>query len=140
MKIDLDSISLMRFLTKIPLCLVFSGLTSILFPAAKTFAQHFPFVSTNTVNLNIDYEQCAAKASQAANIVLTEAGEPSLIDDGIISFFGQTDAVQTILMCIQNGQGSIFAVVSNGDSSLYQVDKEVSSVVDRLTQVMSSDL
>lgn len=139
MKVNIDGVSLMRFLTKIPPCLIFSGLTLILFPAAKTLAQRSPYVSANTVNLNIDYEQCTAKASQAANIVLTEVGEPSLIDDGIISFFGNTDAAQTTLMCIQNGQGSIFAVVSNGDRYSYQGDEEASSVVDRMIQAMSGD-
>ena len=127
----------MRFLTKIYSCLVFSGLILILFPAAKALAQRSPSVSANTVNLNIDYKQCAAKASQAANIVLTEVGKPSLTNDGVISFFGTTNAAITTLMCIQNGQDSTFAVVSNSEG--YQLE-ESKSVVERLVQFMSSDL
>ena len=41
---------------------------------------------------------------------------------------------------IQNGQSSIFAVVSNGDSYQYQGDKEVSSVVNRLILVMLDNM
>ena len=137
MKIDLDSISLMRFLTKIPLCLVFSGLTSILFPAAKTPAQQSPSASTDAIDLNIDYEQCVAKASQAANIVLTEVDEPSFSGE-IAYFLGTTSETQTTVMCIQDEQGSIFAVVSNGNR--YRGEEEAKSVRDRLIQIMSSDL
>ena len=136
MKVDLDSISSMKFLTKIPPCLIFSGLILILLPALKASARP-PSAFTNTIDLNIDYEQCAAKATQAANIVLTEVNEPSLTNDGIISFFGHTQTTQTTLMCIQNGQNSIFVVVSNGDD--YQGQEEAKSVRDRFMQVMSSN-
>lgn len=108
-----------------------------MFPAAKASAQQFPSTFASTIDLNIDYEQCAAKASQAANIVLTEVREPSLVNDGVIAFFGNTDATPTTLMCIQNGQGSVFAVVSNGDRHIG--DDEAKSIVNRLSQVMSGN-
>lgn len=136
MKADLDSISSMSFLTKISPCWIFSGLI-ILLPVAKASAQQIPSAFANTVKLNINYEQCAVKASQAAKIILTEVGEPSLTNDGVISFFGNTSATQTTVMCIQNGQGSIFTVVSNGDRHIG--DNEARSIRDRLTQVMSGN-
>ena len=140
MKVDIDSISLMRFLTKIVPCLAFSGLNlSILVLAAKATAQQRPSAYTNIVNLDINYEQCEAKASKAANIVLSRVLSESLVSyDEVTTLIGGTQASTATLVCIKNGQGSIFVVVTNGDA--YLGEQEAQSTGDRLVQLMSGDL
>jgi len=116
------------------------GLNSlILFPADKVLAEPPPASYADFLNLDVDYQQCAIEARQAAGIILSEVDEDYTPDDGIIGFLARTSESRASVMCIQDGQNSIFSVVSNGDGYNETLNGEAKSIGDRFIQILSED-
>ena len=112
----------------------------VFFQASEALAVS-PSGSARFLNLKIDYQQCLAKARQAAGIVLSRVDpEPHTINEGILVFFGGTSESTATIMCIEDGLDSVFTVVTNSNGHFDRGDGEAKSISDRFIQIMSGDL